>query len=295
MNRTEALRKLVDVHGRGLEIGASHAPIFPKSEGFAVDVLDFADADELRKRYGQAGVDVSRIEEVDFVSDGRPLHDIVPHRGMYDFVFSSHAIEHVTDFAGYLKSCELLLKPDGIVAMAVPDKRFTFDALRPVTTTGQVLEAHAQARNRHSPGSVYDHFANLSSLSGMPSWAYDSKGQIGLIHDIATAKALFDQSLLPDAPYHDIHEWVFTPSSFRLILHDLGQLGMLDLREVQLHEQPGLEFHVALSTTAVDQGMSRIELHKRAMREQVFAGMQVLAGEDGRIAAVLELLGDARR
>lgn len=290
MNRTEQLRAMVDVNGRGLEIGASHAPIFPKREGFDVEVLDHASADDLRRHYGAAGLDISGIEEVDWVSDGRPLHDIIPHRSSYDYVFSSHAIEHVTDFIGYLKSCELLLKPGGVVAMAVPDKRYTFDALRPITTTGQMLEANVRTQRRHTPALAFDHVANASLLSKSPTWSRDTKGTLSLMHDVVVAKALFDDSMRADAPYHDIHAWVFTPNSFRLILHDLDQLGMLELREVSLVEQPGLEFHVALSKAGQGHGLSRLDLHKQVLREQVFAGMQMLAGEDNRMAAMLDLL-----
>ena len=291
MDRTEALRALVDVGGVGLEIGPSHAPIFPKSEGFDVEVLDFAPTEDLRRRYGAMGVDTSRIEEVDFVSDGRPLHDIVPHRGKYDYVFSSHAIEHVTDFVGYLKSCQLLLKPEGVVAMAVPDKRFTFDALRPVTTTGQVLEAHARAQSRHSAAALYDYAADTVSLSGSLTWATQSRGPLDFIHSVVSAKALFDDGLRPDAPYHDIHEWVFTPASFRLILQDLEQLSIVSFREAHMREQDSLEFHTALSSAAPGHGLSRMQLHRQLVREQVFAGMQLLASEDKRVAAALDLLG----
>ncbi len=236
------------------------------------------------------GVDISRIEEVDYVSDGRPLHDVIPRREAYDFVFSSHAIEHVTDFLGYLKSCELLLKPGGIVAMAVPDKRFTFDALRPVTTTGQVLEAAARGHSRHSAAALYDYIAHLSCLSEMDTWASYSRGNVALRHDAASAKALFDDGSRPDAPYHDIHEWVFTPSSFRLILHDLEQLNLVEFRESYMRKMDSLEFHVALSSAGLGHGLSRLDLHKQLIREQVFAGMQLLAGEDRRMSAMLDLL-----
>jgi 2-polyprenyl-3-methyl-5-hydroxy-6-metoxy-1,4-benzoquinol methylase len=36
---------------------------------------------------------------------------VISRRRQYDVIFSSHAIEHATDVAGYLISRQMLLKP----------------------------------------------------------------------------------------------------------------------------------------------------------------------------------------
>jgi hypothetical protein len=54
----------VDPAGFGLEIGPSHAPVFPKRDGFNVETLDYTDAEGLRAKYANdPNVDLSRIEE----------------------------------------------------------------------------------------------------------------------------------------------------------------------------------------------------------------------------------------
>jgi hypothetical protein len=74
MDRTALLLSLINLSGVGLEIGPGFDPLVPKSSGRRVETVDHASAAELREKYrNAANVDISRIEEVDYVSDGRPL------------------------------------------------------------------------------------------------------------------------------------------------------------------------------------------------------------------------------
>lgn len=68
---------MLNKNGRGLEIGPSHNPIAPKSKGFNVQILDHADADELRSKYKNHDVNVGNIEEVDFVWRGEKYCDLI--------------------------------------------------------------------------------------------------------------------------------------------------------------------------------------------------------------------------
>ena len=66
-----------------------------------------------------------------FICEGNNLEAI--QSGSYDFVLSSHSLEH---FANPLKAVQewlRILKPGGIMLLVLPDKRFTFDNKRPVT------------------------------------------------------------------------------------------------------------------------------------------------------------------
>lgn len=277
MGRNEQLRAMVDVSGRGLEIGPSHAPVFPKREGFRVETVDYAPAAELRRKYSELGVEIEAIEEVDYISDGRPLHEVVPYEHTYDYIFSSHAIEHVTDFVAYIRSCERLLKPGGVIAFAVPDKRYTFDACQPLTTTGRVLEAFARGQSRHSPAAVFDFIANSIDLDGQGVWTKTSTGQIKFRHGPADGKPPFDQAVQPEGAYQDVHAWIFTPNSFRLIISDLRELGLIEVDEAYMAEMGALEFHVALRAGAPGHGMSRLALSQFALYDQVTCGAQMLA------------------
>src|SRR5215472_16236774 len=123
MTRNELLLSMFDSSGVGLEIAAGFNPLLPKA-GYRVETLDHAAADELRHKYqNDPNVDVAKIEEVDFVADGRPIAEVVGKPGYYDYIVASHVIEHAPDLLGFLKGCETLLKHHGTLVLAVPDKR----------------------------------------------------------------------------------------------------------------------------------------------------------------------------
>jgi hypothetical protein len=62
-----------------IEIGPSYNPIAPKAGGWNTKTLDHTTREKLIAHYrGHAGVDVNRIEEVDFIWTGGLLADAVP-------------------------------------------------------------------------------------------------------------------------------------------------------------------------------------------------------------------------
>lgn len=103
--RENLIYSMLNVHGRGLEIGPGYNPMFPKSKGFKVETVDHKSAEGLRHKYQDLDVDISKIEHVDYVWQGEDLHKLVPNTGTYDFIFTSHVIEHMPDFIGFINSC----------------------------------------------------------------------------------------------------------------------------------------------------------------------------------------------
>src|SRR5260370_8755576 len=95
MNRNELLLSLIDLSGIGLEIGPGYNPLVPKSSGRRIQTVDHAPAAELRERYRNvANVDISRIDEVAYVSARRPLAALVNNPEHYHYIDPPHMIEH---------------------------------------------------------------------------------------------------------------------------------------------------------------------------------------------------------
>lgn len=216
--------------GPGLEIGPSHSPLAPKAEGFNVEILDHASAQDLRTKYRNAGVDIDHIEDVDFVWRGEPLPETIGRRGCYDWIIASHVIEHTPDLVGFLGDCQALLQESGRLILVVPDKRYCFDHFQSLTSTGDVLDAHQFGRTRPSPGRVFDHFANAvgKGRHRVLSWHRRAPGAMQLVHTLEGARDSWRHAQTDDA-YVDVHNWRFTPESFRLIIDDLRDLGLLEL------------------------------------------------------------------
>jgi SAM-dependent methyltransferase len=208
--RTARRRRLIaglNLEGLGLEIGASHAPIVPKRAGYNVEITDHSSASHLREHYrNDPTVDISNIEEVDYVTGGRSIAQIINQPCRYDYIIASHVIEHVPDLLGFLKDCETLLKPDGVLSLAVPDMRYCFDALQSRSTTGLALQAALSDTHRPSPAAVFDHAANQSARNGKGTWRRIGFSPIKLTNSLVSAKAKFDEYVSSDA-HTDIHVW----------------------------------------------------------------------------------------
>jgi len=267
MDRRELLLSMFDPKGFGLEVGPSYNPLLPKSH-FNVETIDYADAATLREKYRN---NASKIEEVDYVSDGRSLLEIIGKPERYDFIVASHVIEHVTDIVRFIQDCEALLKPDGRLVLAVPDKRYCFDALRPISTVGQALQAYAERRRRHTPGILFDNVAYVCGKGSEIVWMEPDLDGAVLLHSQESAKQAFDEAQESDI-YHDAHGWQFTPTSFRFLIKQLRSLGYIRSGEIAFHKhdtsQPGMfEFYVSLSKTAAILPDADIDLLKQVQTE----------------------------
>jgi hypothetical protein len=266
-NRSSILTSPLNLEGIGLEIGPSYNPIIPKSRGLKVETLDYIDAPSLKKKYeGVPNIDTNYIESVDYVTGKRTIAETINAKSRFDYIIASHAIEHMPDMLGFLAQCEDLLTPSGILALAVPDKRFCFDVVQPISTTGQVLQAHMEGRRRSTPGDSFDFHANFSSRDGQLAWGRRNRSPVTQTNNAIGAKALFDQ-IAEGTDYVDMHLWRYTPSSFRLIIRDLNEIGVLQITEHDFKVLGGSEFFVFLSRNGHGCPHDRTKLFRMIHRE----------------------------
>ncbi|MCI0557156.1 MAG: class I SAM-dependent methyltransferase [Nitrososphaera sp.] len=267
MSRVDILRSMLNTEGFGLEIGPSYSPLLPKSEGFNVEVLDYTDQLALFEKYrSNPGVDWQKIEKVDYVSDGRCMSEIIGETKRYDYIVASHVIEHVPDMIGLLQDCETLLKDDGVLVLAVPDKRFCFDVLRPVSTIGHIIQAHIEKRTRHTPGTIFDHVLMYATREGQITWPETAAGHISVTYPLAMAAEALQRAT--DATgYNDAHAWQHTPSSFRLAVQMMNALGYLSLKELRFEAPGGFEFFISLSLSGAGCNIDYDELLRRTLQE----------------------------
>jgi len=271
LGRRDKALALVDRRGAGLEIGPSHNPIAPKAEGFDVHVIDHLDAPGLREKYAGHPVDLSQIEEVDFVWRGEPLPDLVGGRARYDWIIASHVFEHLPDPVSFLAGCEQVLRPGGVVSLVIPDKRYCFDHFRPVTTTGAVLDAYVRRQARPSPGNVFDEASTAVRREGDIGWMPGDTRTFSFVHPPEEAPTRWRRAV-DTTEYMDVHLWQFVPESFRLLVHDLRTLGLIGLGVRQAFDTTGHEFHVTLG--AEPPGGPKEELDRLGVLHAVFAEAQ---------------------
>lgn len=266
IDRTEKLLHGLRIDLPGVEIGPSFAPIAPKAKGFQTTVVDHASKDELVSKYQGHAVDVGRIEDVDVVWTSGSLAEALHKRCGFAWVIASHVIEHTPDLIGFVNGCEQVLDDEGTLSLAVPDRRYCFDFWRRATGIGAVIDAHLIGRQMHSPGTVAEHHLYAVLSEGAVAWSRGTRGTLSPAHSIAFAKEIMTHAISASA-YIDCHAWVFTPSSFRLLVHDLAALGMIRLRESTFFDSEGCEFIVQLSRNGHGPSLSREELLERSRAE----------------------------
>jgi GT2 family glycosyltransferase len=285
MSRTETLLAGIDRSARIIEIGPSFSPIAAKADGWNKITVDHATRATLVEKYrGHQGVDVNRIEEVDFVWSGGSITAVVPPHlhGTFDAFIASHVIEHTTDPVGFLEAAETLLAPGGVVILAVPDKRFCFDYFRPLTTTAEILDARAAQRSRHTRRVAFEQTAYAVHNGGTGAWGQMPLQDLGFFHSLEKAADTFSSfSEDPNLPYTDFHAWQFIPASFELIVLELARLGQTDWRIGQISPATGCEFYAwllrggkaaAAALTEAQLNTLRLELLRRTLletREQI--------------------------
>lgn len=188
-------------HALGLEIGAHTNPVAGISPFYTDAVAHFAGA----------------ASRVDFLADARvlPLAD-----GTLDYLCSSHVLEHLPDPIAALHEWHRVLRPGGWLYLVVPDKRFTFDEPRAVTTCQHLLRDFQE-------GTTVDHDAvHIDEFVFQTDWSMLSPqtAPAELPQQQADARARYRRELAAGLPI-DIHFHTFTPDSLEQVLRAAGFIG----------------------------------------------------------------------
>ncbi len=249
MDRTAKLLAGLDpAGGLGLEIGALTKPVLRRPR-HRVLYADHADTETLRAKYaGDANVSQADILPVDVVwNPGTPLHQAVGGK-CFDHVVASHVIEHAPNLVAWLDEIRAVLRPFGSLRLAIPDKRYCFDFLRPETGLADVLESHLLQRTRPAAQDILEFWGYHRNVPADAAWRGEYPADRSFhVFEMPAALQRCRESADGTA-YHDVHCWVFTPQSFATIMEGLGELGLLGFACNGIHRTaPGeLEFFVHL-------------------------------------------------
>jgi SAM-dependent methyltransferase len=268
MDRARQLLRSLSRDARVIEIGPSFSPLAPKRDGWNTFIIDHASREELIRKYHDQSVE--RIEEVDFVWTGGSIADAVPveQHGTFDAFVASHVIEHTTDIVTFLRAAETLLRPDGVVILAVPDKRKCFDFFRNLSSTADAIAAFLEKRDRHTLRTHIDYALYMALKSNTEgAWAGDDTRPAVPCADLGDEPHWRAAAQFPG--YTDAHAWIFVPSSFSLMILELAQLGYLDLKVEDLVEQHATEFFVWLRKGAVRMEREEVRRQRAALMERV--------------------------
>lgn len=119
-----------------LEVGAYYRPTLPQNV-YKNRYVDFYNTEELRKEAEREGLDPTRVVEVDYVVRGEDYRDVIKDK--FDVVVANHVLEHVSNPIKWLNMISELMEDRGILFVALPDKKFSFDRLRHNTSLAHLL------------------------------------------------------------------------------------------------------------------------------------------------------------
>lgn len=127
--------------GNGLEIGAFHQPA-PLPQRCVVSYCDAVSREEAVKLFPELKFDelVPVQHIVDLDRDGLSAFA----DNSYDFIVLNHVIEHVANPIKVLAELFRVVKPQGLVVISAPDKNYTFDKTRDLTSFEHLLEEYRQ-------------------------------------------------------------------------------------------------------------------------------------------------------
>jgi hypothetical protein len=227
----------------GAEIGPLHNALVDKSEG-SIFYVDHCDTEALKARWSSdPSVDLGKLH-VDAVWGTRTLKEAIGESAFareigldkqeLDYVVASHVVEHVPDLVTWFVEIEAVLKREGTVRLAVPDKRYTFDYLRRTSSITDVADAFVRKRRVPSGNRVLDFAFNMVHVDCAKAWAREID-RTGLVHGYTLSQALkLAEDAESNGTYHDVHCWVFTPMSFTRLCEDLAKAGLLKFECEQL-------------------------------------------------------------
>ncbi|GAB5414284.1 MAG: hypothetical protein Cons2KO_18870 [Congregibacter sp.] len=195
----------------GLEVGGPSQifsrrgllPVYPQVK--RIDGCNFGHETvwegELREG-GDFVFDSAREPGRQFICEAADLSGIADAH--YDFLLSSHCIEHLANPLKAMQEWVRVIKPDAPLALVVPHKAGTFDHRRPVTSFSHLLEDYAADRQEDDM-THFDEILRLHDLERDPG-----------ISD----RAAFEQRSRENAVNRCFHQHVFdSPLAAQVVDH----------------------------------------------------------------------------
>jgi 2-polyprenyl-3-methyl-5-hydroxy-6-metoxy-1,4-benzoquinol methylase len=300
MERREKLIGGVDLTNSVVaEIGALCNPMVKKSEA-DVRYVDYADAKKLRAHYANnPHIDPERIVETDAIWGKDTL--LAALKQPVDLIVASHVVEHVPDLIAWFDELHLALAPTGQVALAIPDRRFTFDFLRRETSLSDVLAVHLSLPRVPQPHQILDYYLNATEVDAAAAWRMEVNEQTLQRPDNYQAAMSMAKDALSNGTYHDAHCWVFTPQSFATLLEALGRLGLVHFACDDFHDTAygSIEFFVRMKpSTNVDEiaaSWARMAAGVRVHDPQALSALDRAPIQLGRVEGLKRKLSAAQK
>lgn len=223
-----------------LEIGPYAKPVFRRPE-YDVYYADMYSIEEIRQNVSLFGHDPGTMpDDIHIVMNpgNRPTFttDL-----KFDFIFSSHNIEHIPDIIGHLQEiATVAASKDTKYFLAIPDKRYCFDHWQTLTHFPKMIQAHRDRVTNNTYQSVLENAVFKTHNDSMRHWRDDSDTNPYHVPAPDTFIDKIKQCMIEadkvDTQYVDTHNWTFIPSSFYYNIDILSRLDMIPWKIMAVFE-----------------------------------------------------------
>lgn len=184
---------------------AGELPIYRHIAGldncvFSVETIWEGRRADGRSFYYQPGKD----KGFNFVREATDLRDIADHT--YDFVLSSHSLEHIADPIQAVREWIRVVKPCGAIVIILPDYRHTFDRRRRPTPLQHMMQDHERRTDERD-------LTHLTEILELHDLALDPA---------AGTKDNFHQRSLRNFENRSLHHHVFDERNSRELCEAVG-------------------------------------------------------------------------
>ena len=142
---------------------------------------------------------------------------------MFDFIIANHVLEHIPNLIAFFLDIAEVLKPNGKICLAIPDKRFCFDRFRNQTSFAECYEVYRK-KQAYSPIRILDYSINYSLNDPVYFWHNQHKFDMLISPNeelFNTAIDKYERAIKFEAINYPVHYHVFTPESFLILLYNM--------------------------------------------------------------------------
>lgn len=215
-----------------LEIGPYAKPVFTRPD-YNVYYADLYTAEQILNDTTLFGVadNINVPDKIDIIINPTRRPTISTDL-RFDYIFSSHNIEHVPDIVAHLQEMATVVTgPNAKYLLAIPDHQHCFDHWQTTSLFPQMIAAYQQQASRASAQSALEYLIFEAHNDSIRHWKGDhGESPYNLpIEDqlVEKIKTSIEKLTDPAFNYSNAHVWRFTPNSFVYNMEVLNKIGLI--------------------------------------------------------------------
>lgn len=214
-----------------LEIGAFDYPTFGKNE---VDIVycDYFSKEEIFDNHNAAKPErVKNAVDVDYIIKDNNFIKYINQR--FDLIIANHVVEHVPNIISWMQNIASILNPEGYLFLSVPDKEFTFDKIRPLTSVSQIIRNYEENIEAPTVYQVYEQRYLYRPIRANDVWNDNCQHLLGKkrIENSQVAMEIAKKEVAENG-YVDVHCNVFTYDKFLEVFDELFLSKYISLKTI---------------------------------------------------------------